>query len=59
MNEKPWAVFRGKIPIHLGLYETEQDVWQIYLGWPSLEEIDDAKHSGLRAARIIVQEVKP
>lgn len=29
--------------VHIGFYEDEDHVWQIYLGWPSAEEIAQAK----------------
>jgi hypothetical protein len=32
--------------VHIGLYESISQCWQIWLGWPTEEEIQDAKLNG-------------
>jgi hypothetical protein len=32
--------------VHIGLYENIAQCWQIWLGWPTVEEIKDAKLNG-------------
>ena len=35
-------------------FETEADAWQIGLGWPGQQEIEDAKARGYRVIRVSV-----
>jgi hypothetical protein len=56
MSERqPWAVYdrKGKL-LFLDLAENEDHVWQIWLGWPSKDDIEDAKHRGEQAIRVSV-----
>jgi hypothetical protein len=49
MNGKPYAVYdHESILMYIGLHWDEEDCWRIFLGWPSDEEIKDAKERGLR-----------
>ncbi len=45
----PWALLRGDDIFWLGMVKNESEAWQIALGWPSKEEIEDAKARGIRA----------
>lgn len=44
---------------HIGLYENEAECWRAYLGWPSHEEIDDAKVRGLRVLPLTIKYEPP
>lgn len=50
---KPWAIFCGADLRYLTLSENEEGVWQEYLGWPTPEEIEEAKKT-YRAERVRV-----
>ena len=39
---------------HIGLYKSEADCWQVFLGWPSPEEIEHATSKGLRALPLTI-----
>lgn len=39
---------------YIGLHEDEAGCWRVYLGWPSQEEIDDAKRRGLACLSLTV-----
>ena len=56
-NYFPFAVYdtRQCCMVHLGLYENEDDVWRVYLGWPDQKEIDHYKAAGLRVIPVTVQ----
>ena len=43
--KKFWAVTdkQSLQTVYLGVHETQSNVWQIFLGWPSPEEVRDAK----------------
>ena len=49
---KVWGIFRKAELLYVGLHSTEQDCWQIYLGWPSDQEIADAKREGKTCERV-------
>jgi len=49
---KIWAVFRKAELLYVGLHTTEQDCWQLYLGWPSEQEVLDAKREGKTCKRV-------
>lgn len=49
----PWAVITNKnLVIYVGMHTDEEDVWRIWLGWPSDLEIAEAKLRGLKAVPI-------
>ena len=51
----PYAVYdRDGDMVYIGLHDNEEDCWKIYLGWPHLEEIADAKARGLKVVRVRV-----
>jgi hypothetical protein len=51
----PFGVFvRGSL-VYIGLHVDEADVWKIFLGWPSDEEIATAKVAGHRVVRLRVE----
>jgi len=33
--------------VYIGLHESQDDCWRIFLGWPDNAEIDDARKRGL------------
>jgi hypothetical protein len=39
---------------HVGLYTTEDECWQIYLGWPSEDEIKGQKDLGFKCVKVVV-----
>lgn len=39
---------------HVGLYDDEREAWEIYLGWPSYEEIKDRQAEGFKAAKVAI-----
>jgi hypothetical protein len=51
----PWAIFWNGSLVYVGLHTDAADCWQIYLGWPSHEEIEDAKRNGKSCERVSVQ----
>ena len=55
-----WAVLRTDGYLFVAdKGETEAEAWRVALGWPSPEEIEDAKRRGARAFRIAIHEVPP
>lgn len=48
----PWALLRGEEIFWLGMVKDEDEAWQIALGWPDKEEINDAKARGIRAIQV-------
>lgn len=40
---------------YLGLHESEDDCWRIFLGWPTVGEVREAKARGLECVRVIVR----
>lgn len=42
---EPYAIFDkdGRV-VYVGLHGSDADCWQVYLGWPSDEEIDHARN---------------
>lgn len=53
----PRAIYDTKkcMIVHLGLYVDDEDIWRVYLGWPTPSEITAAKERGLRAIPVTVQ----
>jgi len=39
---------------YIGLHDSEEDVWRVFLGWPSAEEIEHAKRRGLEVLKLTV-----
>jgi hypothetical protein len=56
MNKQlqPYGIYdtRNCTLIHIGLYESIAQCWQLFLGWPTSEEILDAKQHGLHCIPI-------
>lgn len=52
---KPYAVVNavGEIE-YIGLHASEDDCWRIFLGWPTVGEVRDAKARGLTCVPVIV-----
>ncbi len=50
----PWAIFHNNAMLYVGLHTDAADCWQIYLGWPSLDEIDDAMRQGKTCERVSI-----
>ena len=38
--------------VHIGLYDGPDECWEIFLGWPTVGEIDDARKRGLTCLRL-------
>lgn len=52
---KPYAVHdRNGMLIYIGMHTSEDDCWRIYLGWPTVGEVRDAKARGLTCCPVIV-----
>lgn len=50
-----WALIKPDGHILLdSQFETDADAWQIGLGWPREDEIEDAKKRGYRVVRVSV-----
>jgi hypothetical protein len=51
---QPYGIYdtRSCNLVHIGLYESISSCWQIYLGWPTSEEIKEAKLQGLHCIPI-------
>ena len=45
----PFGIYDTKAcsMVHIGLYESADDCWRIFLGWPTFGEVNDAKARGL------------
>ena len=56
MRVAVWAVIypEGRILADSD-FETERDAWEVALGWPDTQEIDDAKRAGYRAVELLVE----
>jgi len=52
---KPYAVVTttGEIE-YIGMHTSEDDCWCVFLGWPTVGEVGDAKARGLSCAPVIV-----
>lgn len=52
----PWAVYdpSGELR-YIGLHGSENDLWQIFLGWPSAAEIEGHKKCGWKATVVEVR----
>jgi hypothetical protein len=46
MPLRPFAVYSPRGCVHIGLHTSHADCWQIALGWPAQEEIDQHKAKG-------------
>lgn len=51
----PYVLYDTKAArlIHIGLYKDHDDCWGIALGWPTDQEIEEAKQSGIVCVQII------
>ena len=47
-SRMPYGIYdtRNCTLVHIGLYSSIAECWQLYLGWPSAEEITEAKLNG-------------
>lgn len=54
-----WAVFDkdGRMR-YIGQHEEESDCWEIFLGWPTWEEIKAKQAIGMVAERVTVNRLK-
>jgi hypothetical protein len=52
--KNPYGIYdtRQCALIHIGLYESVAQCWQLFLGWPTSEEIVEAKLHGLHCIPI-------
>lgn len=48
--KQPWVIAGPTGVLYAGLHHDEAEAWCIWLGWPSPEETEIAKQSGLYAA---------
>lgn len=56
----PWAVFNKLNAVcFVDLARNEDDVWRVYTGWGSDDDIAHLKAKGMRAVRVDVIERKP
>jgi hypothetical protein len=54
-TRKPYAVLTATGEIeYLGMHTGEDDCWRIYLGWPTVGEVKDAKARGLNCRPVVV-----
>jgi len=53
----PWGLFRGEEIVWIGMALDEEAAWKVGLGWPSSEEIAEAKAKGVYAARFEVRQL--
>ena len=55
-----WAVLScNGTPVFIDIARNEDDVWRIFTGWGTEDEIAEKKAAGLRAVRVDVIERKP
>lgn len=56
---EPWAVYdsRDRL-VYVGLHSDEASCWQVYLGWPSDDEIRTAKRNGFHAESVMLSRVR-
>lgn len=54
-TRKPYAIVNhaGEIE-YIGMHTSEDDCWRIYLGWPTVGEVRDAKDRGLTCHPVVV-----
>lgn len=45
----PYGIYNKRLCqlVYIGLHESASHCWQVYLGWPTQSEIDDAGKAGL------------
>lgn len=52
-GDVPWAIFnRANVLVFVTLASDERDVWTVYTGWGSDEEIAERKTAGFSACRV-------
>jgi hypothetical protein len=53
-SRQPYGIYdtRNCALIHIGLYTSIAECWQLYLGWPTAGEIIEAKQNGLHCIPI-------
>ena len=56
---RTWVIVGPHGLEYVGLHECEADVWTIYLGWPSPEEVAEKKAEGWYAAPANITWKKP
>lgn len=56
---QPYAIIGPRGLAYIGLHETEEACWHTYLGWPTPEEIADAKARGFYCALAEVKWTAP
>lgn len=54
-----WVIVGPKGLAYAGLHVDEDHAWQIFLGWPSHDEIADRKAHGWYAAKATITWTKP
>ena len=56
---KCWAIIKpdGNV-VADSTFDSEHAAWFVVLGWPSDDEIEDAKRRGFRAARVTVMAIE-
>ncbi len=52
-TNEPWAVFnKVGAPVFVGMASSERDVWIVYTGWGSDDEIEARKQAGFSACPV-------
>lgn len=52
-SDVPWAIFnKVGVPVFVTLAADERDVWTVYTGWGTDEEIEARKTAGFSACRV-------
>lgn len=44
--KRPFVVVSPRGVVYIGLHMNEEEVWTVYLGWPSSDEIASFKNDG-------------
>ena len=55
----PWVVVAPEGVVYLGLHQSENEAWQVALGWPPEEEIFNRRKEGWYAAQATTTWKKP
>lgn len=56
---EPYVIVGPDGIVHVGLYADEKECWRIYLGWPTVAEVNWYKDRGYYCAKANLTWTKP
>lgn len=56
---EPYVIVGPEGIVHVGLYADEKECWRIYLGWPTVREVNWYKEHGYYCTKANLTWTKP